>query len=383
MRKGLENVGEGRVASRRDMLRVAGAGAAAFVGGRLVAAPILPKAAVGSRFIIDGNLIPPIDDEHPLPAMIATQVQSAGLTALKLTVGGSGNEGRKEAGEELRVFERSIALNPDLFLKVRSAADLDAAAATGRLGIILSFEAAEMLEGDVGNIDRFRAADVLVMGLTYNKQTPFGSGVLVPRSTGLTALGRQAVERMNAVGVTLDLSHSDEPTSRGALAASARPALVSHAGCAAVHAHPRNKSDGLLRALADKGGVVGIYELSYLAPYPRQPNLDDYMAHMTHALDVCGEDHVGIGTDGFVLPNDTSPAGMSNLEREEERRRSTGVAAPEEGLLNFVLGLDGPNRYAVIADALRRRGHPTRVVDKVMGKNLVRVFRETWRPSSS
>jgi membrane dipeptidase len=358
---------------------MAGTAGASILSGRLLAASPVATTAASSRYRIDGNLIPPIDPDHPLPDMIATQVRSAGLTALKLTAGGSGSMTSKETAEELRVFERSMALNPTLFLKVRSAADLDAAAASGRVGVIISFEAAEMLEGDVDAIDRFRAAHVLVMGLSYNRQTPFASGVLVERSTGLTPLGRRAVERMNALGVTLDLSHSDEPSSRGALAASTRPALITHAGCAAVHDHPRNKSDDLIRSLADKGGVIGIYELSYLAPPGRQPDLDDYMAHLVHALDVCGEDHVGIGTDGFILPNDTSPDGMRRLEQEEARRRRTGVAAPGEGLLNFVLGLDGPNRYAVLADALARRGYAARVVDKVMGGNFARVFRETWR----
>ncbi len=370
------------MASRREVLRVAGAGAAVLAGGRLLAVPPTTGAAAGSRYVIDGNLIPPIDDEHPLPAMIATQVRSAGLTALKLTIGGSGNQNRAQATDELHAIERSLALNPDLFLKVRSFANLGAAATDHRLGVILSFEAAEMLEGDVGNIDHFRALDVLVMGLSYNRQTPFASGVLVERSTGLTPLGRQAVERMNAVGVTLDLSHSDEPSSRGALIAAAKPALITHAGCSAVHEHPRNKSDGLLRTLADKGGVVGIYELSYLVPYPRQPNLDDYLAHLTHALATCGEDHVGIGTDGFVLPNDRSPEGLKSIAQENERRRKAGVAAPGEGPPNFVLGLDGPNRYAVIADALGRRGYHASAVDKVMGGNFARVFGETWSVSS-
>lgn len=364
--------------NRRKFGHLVAGGAAALTGG----ATLIPDRSAGqptrARYRVDGNLIPPIDEDDPLPEMIAAQVRSTGLTAIKMTVGGSGSLNRAATEAELAVFKRSLALNPDLFLQVRSLADLDVAAASGRLGVIFSFEAAEMLEGVVENIDRFRAAGVLVMGLTYNKQTPFGSGVLVESSTGLTMAGHSAVDRMNASGVTIDLSHSDERTSRDALRTSRKPVLITHAGCAAVHPHVRNKSDLLLRELADRGGVIGIYQLSFLANPDHQPHLEEYLAHVVHALKVCGEDHVGIGTDGYVLPADTSPAFMHLQAVENERRRRSGVAAPGEGLLNFVLGLDGPNRYAVIADAIRRRGYPARVIDKVLGGNFVRAFEETW-----
>jgi membrane dipeptidase len=183
---------------------------------------------------------------------------------------------------------------------------------------------------------------------------------------------------MNALGVTVDLSHSDEPSSIAALAASSRPALITHAGCAAVHPHPRNKSDALLRALAAKGGVIGIYELSFLVASPAQPVLDDYIAHLVHALNVCGEDHVGIGTDGLLTPFDTSPESMKEWDADIARRKATGVGAPGEGPPPFVIGLNRPDRYAVIADALRRRGYSGRIVDKILGDNFQRAFKETW-----
>jgi len=349
----------------------------------LFAGRSMSRGPVVGRYRIDGNLIPPIDEDHALSQDVAAQVRSSGLSAIKLTVGGSGNEDKQKTLETLRIFERSLALNPDLFLKVGSIDDISAAATSGRLGVIFSFEAAEMLEGELENIDFFRGLGVLVMGLSYNVQTPFASGVNAPESTGLTRLGREAVMRMNALGITVDLSHSDDRSGMDAIGMSTRPILISHAGCAAVHQHPRNKSDRLLRALAEKGGVVGIYELSFLVPYPRQPALEDYLAHLTHALNVCGEDHVAIGTDGYIVPFDTSADSLTMWAQENERRRKAGVAAPGEGPLPFVIGLNGPHRYDIIAAALRRRGYPRRVVEKVMGANLLRVFDETWRASVS
>jgi membrane dipeptidase len=164
-----------------------------------------------------------------------------------------------------------------------------------------------------------------------------------------------------------------------AIAASTKPVLLTHTGCIAIHQHPRNKTDEQLKAVADKGGVVGIYVLPYLTPSPKQPNLDDYMAHMCHALNVCGEDHVGIGSDSLMSPFDTSPEAMAEFNKETERRKATGVAAPEEDRPLYVEGLNHPRRCETITDALLKRGYSERVAEKVLGLNFVNALTEIWR----
>lgn len=328
--------------------------------------------------VINGNLILPIDPDKPLDQATRDMIKASGLTAAKLTIGGSGSQSRAQTAESIVAIDKTVALNPGVYRKIATAADLLHAKASGELGIIYSFEAAEMLEGDLDAIDQFRAAGVLVMGLGYNRTTPFASGTMSSRSTGLTDPGRQAVERMNARGVTVDVSHSDELSSLGAVAASRKPVLITHAGASAVHAHPRNKSDQLMRTLADRGGVMGVYELSYLTKAPAQPSLDVYFTHLTHALNICGEDHVGIGSDALLWPFDTSPESMAEWNRSLEQRRAAGVAAPGEGPPPFVTGLNRPDRCAVIAEGLLERGYGARVTDKILGGNFLRVFQETW-----
>ncbi len=338
------------------------------------------RAGRSAAPVIDGNLVAPLDPDTPLDAATVAQVRASGLTAFKMTLGGSGNQSKVETQAEIADLGKGIARNPDLFRQVLTAKDL-APVPSGAIGIIYSFEAAAMLEGQIANIDHFRAAGVLVMGLSYNTLSPFASGVLAPQATGLTPLGREAIDRMNRLGVTIDLSHSDELSSIAAIAASRQSTLVTHAGCSAIHPHPRNKSDTLMRALADTGGVIGIYELAFLVPAPAQPVLDDYVAHLIHALDVCGEDHVGIGTDGLLTPFDTSPESMKAWDADIARRKASGVGAPGEGPPPFVIGLNRPDRYAVIADALRRKGYSARIIDKILGENFRRVFRQTWTRS--
>ena len=102
------------------------------------------------------------------------------------------------------------------------------------------------------------------------------------------------------------------------------------------------RTDEQLRALADKGGVVGIYDLPYLTASPRQPTVADYLDHMTHALTVCGEDHVGIGSDQAIQPFDASPQGLQEFQEIEAKRHAAGVAAPEEDRPLYVVGMNRP-----------------------------------------
>lgn len=363
--------------NRRDMIKTMGFAAMSLGMPELAWAAAKSDPFYRNALVIDGNMVGPIDPDEHVDAKTAAQVRSSGITAYKQTLGGAGTMSKAETDAQVTETEAAIAKNGDLFMKIASVADFAAAKKSGKVGVIFSFEAGEMLEGTIDTIDHFRAAGVLVMGLSYNKTTPFASGVMVPQSTGLTDLGRQAVERMNALGVTLDVSHSDEQSSLGALQASTKPVLITHAGCTAIHPHPRNKSDVLLRAIADKGGVVGIYELSYLVG-AGQPKLADYLSHLTHALKICGEDHVGIGTDGLLTPFDTSPESMKEWNKSIKARKDAGVAAPGEGPPPFVVGLNRPDRCAVIAGALRKQGYGDRTIEKVLGSNFQRVFSETW-----
>lgn len=328
--------------------------------------------------VINGNLVPTMDDKNPLPPEVVAMVRATGLTACKVSMGGSGSPYAATV-PELDAYDKAIALMPDLWMQVRTVADIDRAERTGRVGIIYSFESVEMLEGKLERIDEFARRGVRVMQLSYNLPSPFASGVMSPRpSQGLTPLGRRAVARMNARGVSIDISHLDEASTLGVFEASKKPVAVTHAGCAAIHANPRHKSDAVLKRLADQGGVIGVFELSYLNGGVRQPTLDDYMAHMVHALKVCGEEHVGIGSDTLMQPFDTTPENMARWDAETKRRKDVGIAAPGEGPPPFVEGLNRPDRCAVVAAELKKRGYRERAVEKILGLNFRRWFAETW-----
>lgn len=366
----------------RDTLAALGSVAGlALLGGSARAADGVSSEAAKlyqNALVFDANLNPPLQDKFPFPQSMLDMIRQSGVNAVKTSLGGI-QDSFEDTVSTIAFFQRIFEEYPDVFLQVRRHRDFAEAKQTKRMGVLLSFEAVSMLEDKTDRIGLFRDLGVRVMQLTYNKASPFGTGVLGDPNGSLTALGAKAAAEMNAQGVAIDLSHSNEPTSLAVLQIASKPALVTHAGCAAIHPHPRNKSDALLRALAQKGGVIGIYDLCYLTASPKQPDLDDYMTHMVHALDICGEDHVGIGSDSALGPWDTSPKAMAEYQKNEDERHKAGVAAPEEDRPLYVVGLNTPRRSEIIADALLKRGYTARVAEKVLGLNFTNALGRIWQ----
>lgn len=369
--------------NRRQLFPLVGAALSASVAPRVFASS--PSEGISAAahalyersIVFDANLAPPLPEAFPVPPELVRTVLDSGVSGAKTSMGGS-DLGFEDTLGEIAFFLRLIEAAPETFLQIRTAADFERAKRERRFGILFSFESTNMLDGKLDRIELFRDLGVRVMQLSYNLTSPFAAGVLANPPTGLTDLGRQAVEAMNAQGVTIDISHANGPTSAEVIALSKTPALITHAGCAAIHAHPRNKPDALLKAVAAKGGCVGIYDLPYLVASPKQPTLADYLAHLTHALGVCGEDHVGIGSDSGLEPFDLSPKGLEELHKALEHRQKTGVAAPEEDRPMYVIGLNLPRRSEVIADGLLKRGYSERVAEKVLGLNFTQAIARSW-----
>ena len=335
------------------------------------------RALYHSALILDCNSGPPFAGHLPLPQADLDAVRGSGIDVIKFSLGGINDDFVKTLAD-IAAVQKLIEVHPAYFTQVRVAADCARAKSEGKLGIIFSFESADMLQGKLESLELFRNLGVRVMQLSYNRKSPFAAGVMEPDGGGLTPLGRQAVREMNRLGIAVDVSHANAATTTDVLALSSKPPVMTHAGCAAIHPHPRNKSDAQLRALADRGGVVGIFDLPYLAASPHQPTVEDYMAHLEHALRIAGEDHVGVGSDVDVLPLDTSEKGMAEIAKNIEERRAAGLSAPEEDRPPYVVGLNTPRRIELIADQLLRRGYPPTVVEKVVGANFARVFADIW-----
>ncbi|MGB3046522.1 dipeptidase, partial [Dokdonella sp.] len=320
---------------------------------------------------------------EPLAALSAKaldDVRASGLTAVNLTVSGVGSYAR-DADETIRniaYWNAQIAAHPEHLLQVRSAADLAMAKQSGRLGLVYGFQDATPLGEDLERVALYDDLGVRVFQLTYNRRNLIGDGCLEPGNAGLSALGRTLVERLNERHLLIDLSHAGERTTREAIARSAKPVAISHSGCAALAALPRNKTDTELRELADKDGVVGIYLMPFLRTQG-QPTAEDLVAHIEHALQVCGEDHVGIGSDGTISPIDFNDAFKRKHAADVADRRKRGISAPGEdaNVYTFLPDLNTADRLATLAALLARRGHSDARIGKIIGGNFARLFRET------
>ncbi len=184
-----------------------------------------------------------------------------------------------------------------------------------------------------------------MMGLTWNPSNALGDGALGRQHGGLTDLGRSVLRRMEELGVVVDVSHLSEQSFWEALRSTRGPIIASHSNAAALHMHPRNLADEQLRAIAQRGGVVGV---NFYAGFLGAPTLDRVLDHIDHLAKVMGVDHAALGADYDGIPQ--APAGLEDVSK----------------LPNLTAGL-------------QRRGYTTEQIHKILGGNALRVFRQVWK----
>lgn len=373
--------------SRRDFGLTVAAGLPALGVSTLSAGQTLDTAearALYARAIsIDalanpGSMNVPWPPRGPLTEAQRANIAKSGITAINATVSAD----RVEATvANIALWTGEAARYPMLLGIIRRHDDIARMKAGGQLGIILGFQDTEMIERDLSRLDMFRRLGVLIIQLTYNTRNLIGDGCLEPGDAGLSVFGREAVARMNELGIAVDLSHCGTRTTATGIEASTRPPLITHSGCREIYRHPRSKEDRELKAMADKGGVVGIYLMPFLGGHPgpgKGSTPDMLMRQIEYAIKVCGEDHVGIGSDLSVTPIDESPEYLRAERAFAEGRAKRASAAPDEDRQLFMPALNHPRRLEGIAELLAQRGHPARVIEKIIGGNFHRAFRDIW-----
>ena len=324
----------------------------------------------------------PADTDAPdVDARAIADAKASGLTAVNITLGyvAGPQDPYDYTLKTIAEWDAIITAHPDSLLKVERAADILRARDEGRIGIFYGFQNAVQIGADLGRVDEFGRRGVRVIQLTYNPANPLGDGSMAPGNRGLTAFGREVVARLNQQRIMVDLSHSGEHTCLDAIAASKAPISINHTGCRALTDLPRNKTDAELRGVAEKGGFVGIFFMPFLN-LSGHAHAEDVVAHIDHAVGVCGEDHVGIGTDGSVATIDDLAAYQASLAREVAERAKAGIGAKGEraDTYPFVVDLRGVDQFRKLARLLRAKGYSERRIDKILGLNFVRFARDVW-----
>jgi len=387
---------------RKEFLKLMGAVAATpYVGACSPSGSNTPTEGVGvtegpdglligswpeyERAVVIDGLAGPLQinipqDALPLSESALAQVAQSGITAVNLTVSALPTD-------SMTAYEATVAKvaawiaeaqrSSDILTIARTTDEIRAAKRAGRLALILGFQDATPIEDDLDRLDRFHEDGVRIVQLTYNIANRIGVGCLAPDDTGLTELGREVVARLDDLGVLVDLSHCGPQTSLDGIRASSRPVSFTHTGCNAVYRHPRNKDDEALRLVAERGGVVGIYLMPFINEQGA-PSAAHVLAHLDHALDVCGEDHVGIGTDQGIVPLRVDDGFQARFDEVSTQRAEAGIAAPREDTIPYVPELNHPRRIETIAALMAGRGHSTSVIEKVVGGNFMRLLGEIW-----
>lgn len=270
----------------------------------------------------------------------------------------------REVLGQVAAFQQAVRDHPGRVIAVRSTADLDRVQSGERLGLLLALEGAEALGYDTWMLDLLWQLGLRMLGLCWNRRNQFADGVGEPRGGGLSRLGHELVARCAELGVIVDLAHASERTFWDVLEHPAEPAVaVSHAACCALHDHPRNLGDDQLRALASRGGVLGLM----LHPLALGPGatLEDAVDHVDHAVEAMGAAHVGLGGD-FTR----------QVVRALGYEGGADALLPSGMPLDAVLeGLEGPGDYPHLVNALRRRGYVGDRLEGILAGNFLRLFR--------
>ena len=316
--------------------------------------------------------------DNPLTKEMLTNSRKSGITSVNVTVSsGGGDKAFENTVSSIAYWEKELLQHPDFLMKIRSLDDIYQAKKDKKLGIIFGFQDTTMFGNNLELIDTFYNLGVRIVQLTYNLRNLVGDVCLLPEAGGLTKFGKDVVEKLNDTGILIDLSHCSTKTTHDGIVNSKKPVSITHSGCKSVYNHPRSKRDEELKMMAKSGGVIGIYMMPFLNA-KGQPTSDHLLAHIEHAINVCGEDHVGIGSDLSISPHIVTDEYIDNQKKFSKIRKAAGIAAPREDELLFVKDMNSPLRMEMIADKLQKAGHSSDRIEKILGGNWMRLFKDIW-----
>jgi membrane dipeptidase len=337
----------------------------------LFAAPLLGSASISRRYsaravdlVAQSNVIdmlglltldwPLLDRWHQDPAAFTNadfqKLRRSGISVFHPAVAFEAGPSHDVTRAWLEKWNRLIARHPDYFLRVDGPNDLARAKRESRIGIILGMQDANHLRS-VDDVDAFYRMGQRLTQLTYNSGNDLGDGCKASHDRGLTAFGLAVVERMNSIGMAIDVSHCGQRTSLDAMAASKKPVLVTHSNCRALAPGvARCKTDEVIRAAARSGGVLGITSVRHFVRAKGPVTIEDVLDHFDHAVKLVGVEHVGLGSD-FDL--DAHPS--YDIPR-----------------------LNNLNRVYELTEGLLRRGYTDAHLALMLGGNFERALRQIW-----
>ena len=309
-----------------------------------------------------------LDNPAFLPASEIERARESGFNVLHIAVGTG------EYDNTLRFLSQwngLIAHHNDAFMRVDAPERLAEAKRAGKLGIILGIQDSSHFRTP-DDVDFFYGLGQRVSQLTYNARNMIASGSTERNDSGLSDFGVAVVDRMNRLGMAVDVSHCGDTTTLDACGVSKQPVLITHSNCRALNPHPRCKTDEAIRKIAATGGVMGITGVRMFVSAKEPTTIDSVLDHYDHVAKLVGVEHLGVGSDIGLDGYDALP--------EPVRKRLHAGYKASYGFRDKddIEGLDHPKRTYDLTEGLIRRGYSDANIEMILGGNFQRVLSQIW-----
>jgi membrane dipeptidase len=314
------------------------------------------------------------DPTPTLPDAGFSSVTEAGITIVGPTLGDVEPESAFHSTiEELGKTIELISKYPSRMMLIRSVGDIAKAKQENKLGILANVQNSACIARDLKNLDLFYSLGLRQVQLTFNWRNWVGDGCTERTQAGLSYFGVDVVKRMNELGMIVDVGHTGYQSTLDAVEVSEKPIVYSHTNCKALCDHPRNKTDDQIKALARKGGVIGLSCFNWFVSDKPRSTLNDLLNHFDHVAALVGTDHIGIGSDFSI-------AGWLGREPDAEWESHRKIYSDREWKTikgrfpPYIDEVNNPRRYHTIAEGLQKRGWELEDIAKILGLNFVRVY---------
>jgi len=307
----------------------------------------------------------------PLTDAEAEMFRTSGITCFHNSVGVGGATAYEEALQFIAAWSGFAGRNSEVFSLVGRAEDIDRAKAARKVAVIIGLQNADQFR-KASDVKDFYDLGLRCAQLTYNTQNLIGSGSTERVDGGITDYGVEIIKAMNEAGMLIDVSHSGDRTTLEAIELSPKPIAITHSNCRALNDHPRLKTDDAIKALAAKGGVMGITGVRMFVKNKEPTTIEDIVDHIDHVAKLVGIEHVGIGSDSDLMGYDDMP------KDQYEKLKAAYKASYAFRDKIDTDGFDHPRKTYDLTAALLRRGYGEANIQAVLGGNFRRLLGATW-----
>ena len=308
---------------------------------------------------------------------IFKQMREGKVDAVHVTI--TYHENFRETVLQIEKWNRFFEQFPDLIFQGKTAADLKLAKETQRTAIFFGSQNPSCIEDDIGLVEILHTLGLRFMQLTYNNQSLLATGCYEADDTGLTRMGREVISEMNRVGLVVDMSHSGERSTLDAIDHSSRPIAITHANPSFWHPALRNKSDDVLKALGESGGMLGFSIYPHHLKNGSNCSLQSFCDMVAKTIDLMGEDNVGIGTD-LCQDQPDSVVEWMRVGRWTKSIDYGEGSADKPGFPDMPRWFGSNLDFANINEGLKQTGMDASLISKVMGENWFNFFSKSFEP---